>query len=495
MNRIFLSLFLGIILPCQVFAQAQSWHSGLFRVNTTISAGDESIETITSKAERNGMEFVVFSDQFLVKGEYGLPPFRNIIKKSVDRKSITTYGIDEYLTRINDAGRKHPDLVLIPGADIAPHYYWTGSPFRNNLTTRQFSEQLTVFGSGNTEFYRKLPVIHNDYMSFSFLGFFFSLLPLSISAVGALILLSLKKTYYSDAQGNKYYRHKKTKLSIGIFLIITGLLWCADNRPLTCKPGFDQYSDFDAKPYQKVIDYVRKYGRDSAGIIWSAPEAKMKDKIYGINLISAPYLDDIERTSGHNGLAGVYGDAFHAHEAGNTWDRILLEYCSGKRAVRPVIVGEADYHGKVRINFIQTVINCPKVNLENAIYCLLEGRSYAVSMPGDKRICIDNASVENGICVSGPGEIVKYSPRFPVVFNIKGKVEPETKGEKHPGEIFIVMDGKEIARKTINLSNFTLIEQIPVSEMDKKLNRHYLRFYIKSPSAGFVLSNPIFIDL
>ncbi len=494
MKKILIIFIFTLFIPWQAFSQTQAWHSGLFRVNTTISAGEESIETIASKAERNGMEFVVFSDQFLVKGEYGLLPFRNLLCKSMARKSITTYGIEEYLDRIESAGKKYPGLTLIPGADIAPHYYWTGSPFKNNLTTHQFSEQLTVFGAKDPVFYRKLPVIHNDYMVFSFLNFIFSCSPILISVIGALVLLSSKKPYYVDAQENKYYKHRKLKLSVGAFLILTGILWCADNRPLTYKTGFNQYSDSDALPYQKVIDYVRSKGGDSAGITWSCPEAKMRDKIYGINLISAPYLDDIERTADHNGFAGIYGDAFHAHEVGNTWDKILMEYCSGKRKVRPVIVGEADYHGRVDIKFIQTVINCPKVNHENIMYSLLEGRSYAVSNAGNSHITIENASVENGICISGPGEIVKYSSRSPVILNIKGKVEPQEKGANLQGEIRIILDGREITRKLINVENFALIEQLPANELDKNTVRHYVRFYIKSP-AGLIICNPIFIDL
>ncbi|HCE44128.1 MAG TPA: hypothetical protein DET40_11315 [Lentisphaeria bacterium] len=495
MKKIFIIFISVLFVPLRAFPQSQTWHPGLFRINTSISAGDENIERVSSKADQIGMEFIVFSDQFLVRGEYGLPPFRNILKKSIDRQSICTYGVDEYLKRIEDANKQFPRLVLVPGADIAPHYYWTGSPFRNNLTTRQFSEQLTVFGIKDADFYKKLPVIHNSYMSFSFFNFILSCLPLIISVLGVFVLISVRKPYYADAQGNKYFKHKTLRISSGIILVLTGLLWCIDNRPLSYKSGFNQYSDYGQAPYQKVIDYVRKTGGDSAGITWSAPEAKMRDRIFGINLLSVPYLDDIERTNGHNGLAGVYGDAFHAHEAGKTWDKLLLEYCSGKRSVRPVIFGESDYHGHGDIAFIQTVVNCPKITLENVVYSLLEGRSYAISLIGKNRIVLDSATVENGICVSGPGEVLKYSPRSPIVLNVKGRVEPENKGEKHPGEIRIILDGKEIERKMINLGNFTLIEQIPASALDNRISKHYVRFYIRSPSAGFLLSNPIFIEM
>ncbi|HBC86797.1 MAG TPA: hypothetical protein DCZ94_07580 [Lentisphaeria bacterium] len=492
--KFIISILFSALFPWQAFSQAQSWHPGIFRVNTTVSAGNEGIETVASKAERNGLEFVVFSDQFLVRGEYGLPPFRNILKKGMDRQSIISYGIEDYLRRIEDAGKKIPGMVLVPGADIAPHYYWKGSPFRNNLMTRQFSEQLTVFGSSDPEFYRKLPVIHNNYMFFSFSGFIVSLLPIIISAIGLLVLLSLKKTYYSDAQGNKYVKHKILKIISGIILILLGIIWCIDNKPLSYHSGFSQYSNYGPAPYQKVIDYIRKNGGDSAGVIWSAPEATMKDKIAGISLLTLPYLADIGQTYGHNGFAGIYGDAFHAHEPGKTWDVMLREYCSGKRTVRPVIVGEADYHGRGDISFIQTVINSKKMDQRNVTSAILSGRSYAVSSSSGNRLVLQNATVENGICICGPGELVKFSPRFPIVLNIKGKVQTENRTEKYPGEIKIIVDGKEFSRKKINLDNFTLLEQIPASEFDKGLSRHYIRFYI-SGGAGFLIANPIFIEL
>ena len=495
MKKILIILFIVLVGQGQVFCQSQSWHPGLFRVNTTVSAGRESIETVASKAERNGMEFVVFSDQFLVKGEYGLPPFRNILKKSVERPSICTYGIEYYLQRIEETGRKYPGIVVIPGADIAPHYYWKGSPFTGNLMTRQFSEQLTVFGSSDPEFYRKLPVIHNNYMSFSFSNFFLSILPLLLSLIGAFTLLSLKKTYYEDAQGNKYVKYKKTKAVVGIILILIGIIWCINNRPFTCKFGYNQYSSYGASPYQKVIDYVRKNGGDSSGIMWSAPEATMKDKIGGVSMLTAPYLDDILKTDGHNGFAGIYGDVAHAYEPGKDWDIMLKEYCSGKRSVRPVVVGEADYHGSGDISFIQTVINSNKLDQRNVVSAITAGRSYAVSSQGGNMITIQNISIENGICICGPGELVKYSSRFPMVLNIKGKVQTENKIEKFPGEIKIIIDGKESSTKKINLSNFTLLDQIPATEFDKDLKRHYIRFYIKTYGAGLLISNPIFVEL
>ena len=150
--------------------ESPQWRYGIVRVNTNISAGIESCEEVAQLAKNANIDFIVFSDQFLVHAEYGVYPFRNSLKFSRKRKSIVSYGIKEYLKTIQAAGDKFSNMVLISGADIAPHYYWTGRPLSKDFATNQFSEQLTVFGPENPEFYHNLPVIHNEKKDISFMS-------------------------------------------------------------------------------------------------------------------------------------------------------------------------------------------------------------------------------------------------------------------------------------------------------------------------------------
>lgn len=483
---------LAILFQICLNAAEKKWHRGLFRVNTTVSSGDESIETVTKKASDAGFDFIVFSDQFLVIAEYGLPPFRNLLKLTKERKSVVNYGIENYLKKIARAQKECPNIVLIPGVDIAPHYYWTGNYFKGNLGTNQWSEQLTVFGEEKPEFYKKLPVALNREWGFFFPDTLIALYPLLIILAGALVFLGKRKPYYADSQGNKYSSPARKLRAVAAFLLVlTGLALLINNAPFRKELGFSIYRNFGIAPFQKAIDYIKTNAPES-GVIWSAPEARMNDKISGILLYTKPYLKDIEGTYGHNGLAGIYGDVSTAHKPGKTWDRLLLDYCSGKRKNKPVIVSESDYHGRKPITMFQTLIRVDKLNRKNVIKALKEGHSYAIAenIRNRKSICLDKAEL------SANGKKAEFGETLPLAgnsatLNISGKTANAKKGESIPGKITIALNGKIVLEKNIELSDFTLTEKIKLPE--NKNQKQYVRFYIESSKAGWLLANPIFL--
>lgn len=495
-KKVFIILLVGGVTAVPNAAASKQWHKGSFRVNTDVSAGDESIETVAEKASKAGLKFIVFSDQFLVHCEYGLPPFRNIFKIDREQKSIITYGIDNYLRRIADARKKYPELVTISGADIAPAYYWTGSFLKGTLTVNQYSEQLTVFGNDNTDFYRNLPVIHNERYSFALLKMLSKLSPLLLTFAALFIFFNNKKPYYADVQGNLYYKKDRLLKITCLILALAGILWTINNKPLKNELAFDGYHPAGAYPFQKVIDYVLTNGGGNTGIIWSAPEAAMKNKLGNISLVTVPYLKDIENTTGHNGLAGIYGDVSHAHEPGKLWDKLLMEYCSGKRKIRPVIIGELDYHGSDRpIDCIQTVIQTEKMDKNSVINALLRGHSYALAENRGREIVIENISLDCGeVDSAGLGETLKILKNHPpsLTLNISGKMAGISKNESCDGEIVIVLNGKKLFSKIIHLKNFSLKEKILLENND--LTTQYVRFYIWTMHSGCLLANPIFIE-
>lgn len=487
--------FFIIILCTFIFAvtsnATNNWYRGLFRVNTDLSSGNESIETVVEKAKADGMKFVVFSDQFIVIAEYGLPPFRNIFKLREERKSIVSYGITDYLDEIRQVQKKYPDIVLVPGADIAPHYYWKGNYLKGTLATYRWSEQLTVFGNWDPDFYRKLPVVLNNRTGFTIYSLL-KLLPLFLSIIGLISFTARKKTaYYSDIQGHSYYRHKKLRSLFAIFLIAAGILWTLNNKPFTIKgSSFDIYRDHGTAPFQEAINYVRKNGGSKTGIIWSAPEAEMKDKINGVFLYTAPYLNDVENTHGYNGFAGIYADASHAHEPGKTWDKLLTEYCSGKRKIKPIIVGEADYHGRGSINLIQTVIDSDKTDYTSVVNAIIQGNSYAAVHANGKMITLDDAKVVHKNMNAGLGQELNITDNGKITLEIKGHLELDDKKAVTFGKIFIVQDGKLLYENKMDLKNFSLNQDIVLT--NNELEKHYVRFYIFADNV-WLLANPIFI--
>jgi hypothetical protein len=468
---------------------------GLFRVNTDISAGTETLSDIQKKAREFGLDFIVISDQFLVRCEYGIPPFRNLVKISKDQKSVKNFGLTKYLKLTEEKRPINYDLFVIPGIDVAPHYYWEN--INGKIICRQFSEQMTIFGKLDEEFIRQMPVIHNSSINTNIFSFLTKISPLFLLFLSVIILR--KKSYYSDMQGNNYYHKSYLKKITAVLIAIIAIIWTLDNKPFSIHHGFDPYNNYDEEPYQKLIDYVREKKGDSLGIVWSSPEAKSANTISGISLITEKYLDDVVKTYGHNGFAGIYGDARTAHLPGNEWDKMLMEFSAGKRKNPPFIFGEADYHGHqdgLDFDFIKTVVfideNEP-VSVENITKAMLEGHSYAVSKQGKKEMVLDEFRVyppcKNIAAVSG--ETIRINRGDKLKVSIRGHCENLPNNFPAPVRISLVSDGKELSSVLSDAGKFQLAIDI---SGDTLRDKTYLRFYISGPEAGELLSNPIFIQ-
>jgi len=485
------------------------FYHGVFRINSNISSGDKSIETIVDQAKDSGINFIVMSDQFLVYAEYGLPPFENVIKISQSQKSILSYGIEKYFNRLQKVDDENPTLIVIPGVDIAPHYYWSGNPLNSTLTAHQFSQQLTVFGPSDVGFYKNIPVIHNEPAGFFFPSTIIALLPIVLTFIG-ITLFFKKALKYVDSQNKKHIvpSRKRAKL-FGICLILLGIIWSCDNRPFYQKKSFDQYSMSTPSLYQKIFDYIRSAEKKlpdkkiKPGIIWSAPEATMKNKKLLASLVTLPFIPDIKNTDNHNGFAGLYGDVSTAHIPGSFWDDLLLDYCNNKRESAAIIVGERDWHGRgaLSIDFIKTVTMFRKSEYEKQVgrgeivNAIIQGQSYAVVRKSNQEIILTEVKLAINKITNGnfiiPGERLKIKSGDTITLNIKGRRRGIVEGENNFGIITVVVDGIKVLSKKINLNNFTFLENISIKKNDMK--NHYVRFYITKGDCVELICNPFFI--
>ena len=467
------------------------WRRGIVRVNSDISAGSRGMEEIAELAADAGLDFIVFSDQLIVRAEYGVPPFRNVLKLVSSRPSVMTFGAGKYIDNITSLESRFPGMVFIPGADIAAHYYWHGMPFTDDFECRRFSQQLTVFGPGDSEFYKNIPVIHNDSTVFS-LNSLLKMLPLLVSLWGVVLLASKRKRYvYRDVQGNSFeYSRALAGKIVCCMMILIGILWTLDNRPFTAARQFSQYRDHGVMPYQQVIDYVRGEQPGSA-IFWSAPEAEMRHKVEGVQMHTLPYLHEVEQTHGHNGFAGIYGDAYTAHVPGGAWDRMLHEYCSGARRVRPVIIGELDYHGSRRLDGIQTVVKVEEFNPGSVVEAIVAGSSYALARPRDVLLCISEASLVQGDSRGSLGETIAIDPENIMFLRISGSVR-NFEGEPPPTDLAVIVNGNEACFKRFSQAEFEF--EIPLMHDTRLENMGYVRFCLDSAGGARIISNPLFFS-
>ena len=108
--------------------------SGVIHVHSTFSSGKYSIGELASRAENKNLEVLILTDHDQVVMEYGLFPFRNLIKRREERPSVLLAGPENYLAEIERLNRQQQAVLIIPGVQSSPFYYWTGSPFGKGLT-------------------------------------------------------------------------------------------------------------------------------------------------------------------------------------------------------------------------------------------------------------------------------------------------------------------------------------------------------------------------
>jgi len=100
---------------------------GVIDTRTTFSDGAYTPQELADLAMQKGLRVLVINDHDRVAMEYGLPPLRHISKYRIEHNSINLKGADLYLKAIEEVEKKHPDMIVIPGSETTPFYYWSGS--------------------------------------------------------------------------------------------------------------------------------------------------------------------------------------------------------------------------------------------------------------------------------------------------------------------------------------------------------------------------------
>jgi len=499
-NSILFILLICFISSIYELRGDSKWHSGVIRIQSNISCGTESLEQIALKARALGLDYVVFSDQFNVRVEYGMLPLRNLLKIFKTRKSIRTFGIGKYFDAISDMNAKYSDIVLIPGADIAPFYNWDGGFLSGDLKCKRFSEQLTIMSPDPTEVCQKLPVIHNDEYIFSKFDFI-KLSPLFF-VIWGVYMIRFRKLGVTQRYDSPTTRIVSQRVAVGVILVAVGLSWTLNNRPFVNTFPFDQYHDYGVLPYSNLANYIehnKAHGNIAA--FWSAPGAAMNVKLLGVDLVTEPYWNDVLDVDGYDGFAALYGDALTAHLPGNYWDVMLTEYISGKRNAKPVIIGEVDYHGrKRRLDVIKTMVYTDELSVNSIIHALKKGNSYGYFQDGAYEIYLNEiflSSNEGKFTKSIPGDWISSKTNnlnLKISGNITSRksekvIFPRKTPEFKPLEITVIMNGEIVYRKKLLRKQFDL--DIPIT-VAKNLQKGYIRVMMQSPSVGLLLVNPFF---
>lgn len=279
----------------------------VIHVHSTISSGYLSIEDYARIAKEKGVDSVIITDNASYRYEYGLWPFRRLLKKVVEKGSILKYGARKYLESIEKANKINEDVIIIDGTQVTPFYFWTGSIFKGNLTLNNRNKDMLVIGLGDAEGYKNLPLVGN------------------------------RRSRFDQYHGEKF-----------------------------------------TEPYQDLIDYARQRG---ALAFWSHPEIEENLTISGVRLITISYPYELLATVDYAGF-GIFAEGYNTiGRPLGLWDRMLTEYCHGKRKSPIWVIGELEYGGEESKNLNDTinVLYVKKLNREEILNALKAGRFYVAS--------------------------------------------------------------------------------------------------------------------
>jgi hypothetical protein len=165
-----------------VFAQEYKVMRGIIDVHSKISDGKYSQEQIAELAGEKGLKVLIFSESALRKWEYGLWPLRNIIKKTYQENSVLRMGIGKYLKKFAALKRQFPGLVLVPGLEVSPFFYWEGSPFSKRFALVDYYKQFLIIGVKRD--YQNLPIVGNRRLFYFSRNTLFSLWPILLIIFG-----------------------------------------------------------------------------------------------------------------------------------------------------------------------------------------------------------------------------------------------------------------------------------------------------------------------
>lgn len=443
--------------------------AGLIDLRTSYSDGAHDLDFLVELAKERGFDVLFINDHDRMVLEYGIFPFRNIFRKREELPSVNSRGADKYLQNIAEITRKYPDMIVIPGSESAPFYYWTGSYFKGNLTAHNWERHLLVIGMDNPEDYRNLPVLHNGFST----RYLRQLLPGSI-----IFLIPLCFSIFLIIRGN--YR------ILGIVILVFSSFMLIEYHPFKSSP-FDQYhGDQGYLPYQELIDYVRDRGGTT---FWTHPEAGA-----GVNARKGPitvktpkHSEALLITKGYTGFATIYGTGIKNTEPGKEWDRVLFDYCRGNRDTPAWGISTADFHeeggaGEKLGNF-PTIFLVKEKTREEVLSALKQGRMYACRS-GDnfQRFVLEDFSVfdskTDNQAVMGQTIELNNKPE------IKIKVSSSDQ-EAYNVNVRIIRSGKLI--KTLSKTT-----PFVVDFKDDYFNPGEVIYY-RLDIPGKLVSNPIFV--
>ena len=456
----------------------------VLHVHSTLSTGALSLEDVVATAEQQEIGAVLVTENYLLRVEYGLAPFRALTRLAYEEKSVLPR-LDEYLARVEEVRRRFPRMVVMPGVEVMPHYHWSGTPFSLQLGLHDTQKNILVFGLRDAASLRALPAIGNPAARQIALQSLIDLVP-ALLVIPGIILLARPRSYRRRL-GRAVIVVRRRRWVLGGIVLALGVFGIIRAWPFTVDP-YPPWRSYAVDPHQTFIDEAERLG---GAAVWSFPEApdggERQVGPLRVRWKTDPYPDDLLRTTGYTAFGAVYEQPTRFTRPGEGWDRLLTQYAAGERA-RPVWgVGESGFHanraGK-RIGPIQTVFLVGERSEAAVLDALKRGRMYAVRHSGDAPLVLSEFVAASPEATAEMGDTLAAPSGTPI--EVRATVQTAD-GKAHPVRIALVRDGEVVG---------TWSGPAPLRIVHRETSdtrRHYYRIYARVSTSDYQLGNPVFV--
>ncbi|NOS79060.1 MAG: hypothetical protein HOP35_14060 [Nitrospira sp.] len=459
-------------------------------VHSTASTGTVSLEALAARAEQQGLDAIVLSDNFSLEYEYGLQPLPGLLKKAVSFPSVLSYGIERYLDEIKTVQARHPQLVIVPGVEVAPYYYWTGSLWRGDLTMHDAQRNLLVLGLTTAEGYRALPARGNP-ASFTVDGASLANIAPLLLVVPALFLWKPRRQLV-EGWREPIGAARRTVAACCLVLAVATLV---NAWPLGTPP-FSSYEPQGYRPYQAVLDAANQRG---AVVLWSMTEARdLQSHAFGplgtVTVRTDAHPEALALTSGYAGFGGLYQDTRMVTAAGGLWDQVIQAHRGTAQSAVPTMIGEIAFHGLADkgkdLDRVVTTVFAKERSVGGVLEAIRSGHAYAVA-EGDHRVMLTLDEFSLGCdcdqATVGIGERVALPSGSHAVAAVRLSARD---GKPHPVTVRVIRSGEIIGVTTAETPvAYHVADTQPVPD-----GGAYYRLEVVGQS-GELLTNPVYVDV
>lgn len=457
-------------------------------VHSTVSTGLLSLEALARRAEEQGLDALVLTENFTLRYDYGIRPLEGLLKHRIALPSVMEYGIARFLDEVRAVRRRHPNLILVPGVEVAPHYYWTGSLLDRNLTMHDAQRNLLVIGLEHGEDYAGLPARGNPQSYAWDEKSLLNGLPFLLALPAVWIWWPGQRDMHRPGPASQ----RRRRLAALVLAGATALgvyAW-----PLT-SPAFSSYNaDAGYRPYQALIDAARQRG---ALVFWSMTEARDFSRhsfgpLGDVTVTTEPHPEALVLTTGYTGFGGLYQDGRRVVAPGGIWDQVLHRAASEPRQMAPTMIGEVAFHGLQDagkdLDRVYTVVHARERTVDGVLEALRSGHAYAVAR-GDDHLLL--ALDEFGVTANDGGTPARIGERLDLRAGDRMVIQAAistTDRRPHPARVRLIRSGEVIRQ----LEGQTPL-QIDIADSDAPAG-HWLVYRLEvTGKSGELLTNPIYV--